>query len=137
AEGGGRVGLGTGVATFGEDPGIERLIRRYGYRGTPATLEAVRRQADLAANLSAAAHLIHGSTEGRFTVTYCPGHLSRAEVEGVGFRDGDLAALLDRYPPPQLRAGWDTLPDGEEVFYVSNPGLGLWGTPDRFGETLG
>src|SRR5262249_57353548 len=108
AEGGGRVGLGTGVATFGEDPGIERLVRRYGYRGTPATLEAVRREPELAANLSAAAHLIHGSTEGRFTVTYCPGHLSRAEVEGVGFRYARPGEMLERYPPDRLRDGWNT-----------------------------
>ncbi len=134
ADGGELVVLAPGVRTFGEDPGIDRLVRRYGYRGTPATLEAVRREPELAANLSAAAHLIHGSTEGRFTVTYCPGHLSRAEVEGVGFRYGRLGEMLERYPPDRLRDGWNTLPDSEEIYYISNPALGLWGTADRFGD---
>ena len=65
--------LAPGVSEFGEDPGIDTLIRKYGYRGTPATLEAVGANADLASDLSAAAHLIHGSSEGRFTIRWCPG----------------------------------------------------------------
>jgi nickel-dependent lactate racemase len=137
ADGGELVVLAPGVRTFGEDETIDRLIRRYGYRGTPATLEAVRRHPELAANLSAAAHLIHGSTEGRFTVTYCPGHLTREEIEGVGFRYGDLAALAERYAPGRLQDGWNRLPDGEEVFFISNPALGLWGTAERFGGGAG
>jgi nickel-dependent lactate racemase len=134
ADGGELVVMAPGVRTFGEDPAIDRLIRRFGYRGTPATLEQVAAQPELAANLSAAAHLIHGSSEGRFAITYCPGHLSRAEVEGVGYRFGDLPAMLRRYPPDRLREGWNTLAGGEEVFYVSNPALGLWGTADRFAD---
>ena len=136
ADSGELIVLAPGVRTFGEDETIDRLIRRYGYRGTPATLEAVQRQPELAANLSAAAHLIHGSTEGRFTVTYCPGHLSRAEIEDVGFRYADPAALPERYAPEKLRDGWNQLPDGEEVFYISNPALGLWGTAARFGDEI-
>jgi nickel-dependent lactate racemase len=123
--------LAPGVREFGEDATIDRLIRAYGYRGTPHTLEQVRRAPELAQNLSAAAHLIHGSSEGRFTITYCPGHLSRAEIEGVGFGYGDLSAMRERYSPHRLQDGWNTMPDGEEVFYVSNPALGLWGTVDR------
>jgi hypothetical protein len=134
ADGGELIVLAPGVRTFGEDETIDRLIRRHGYRGTPATLEAVRRHPELAANLSAAAHLIHGSTEGRFTVTYCPGHLTREEIEGVGFRHGDLATLAERYAPGRLRDGWNRLPDGEDVFFISNPALGLWGTAERFGN---
>ena len=124
--------LAPGVRTFGEDPTIDRLIRRFGYRGTPATLAAVREHPELAMNLSAAAHLIHGSSEGRFTITYCPGHLTRAEIEGVGFQYGDLAAMTRRYDPKRLRDGWNRLADGEEVYYISNPALGLWGIADRF-----
>jgi hypothetical protein len=132
ADAGELIVLAPGVRCFGEDPTIDRLIRRFGYRGTPATLEAVRAHPVLAANLSASAHLIHGSSEGRFTITYCPGHLSRADIEGVGFRYGDLAATAKRYDPQQLRDGWNQLADGEEVYYISNPALGLWGTADRF-----
>jgi nickel-dependent lactate racemase len=76
ADAGELIVLAPGVKEFGEDAAIDRLIRKYGYRDTPATLAAVERNADLAANLSAAAHLIHGSSEGRFTITYCPGHLT-------------------------------------------------------------
>jgi nickel-dependent lactate racemase len=126
--------LAPGVRTFGEDATIDRLIRRFGYRGTPTTLAKVRAEPELAANLSAAAHLIHGSSEGRFTITYCPGQLSRAEIEAVGFRYGDLSALMSRYDPLRLRDGWNRLVDGEEVYFISNPALGLWGTADRFGE---
>ncbi|MCI0461929.1 MAG: lactate racemase domain-containing protein [Gemmataceae bacterium] len=132
ADGGELIVLAPGVRTFGEDPAIDWLVRRFGYRGTPATLEQVRTQPELAANLSAAAHLIHGSSEGRFTVTYCPGHLSRAEVEGVGFAYSELGPMLKHYPPERLHDGWNTLPDGEEVFFISNPALGLWGTAERF-----
>lgn len=126
ADGGELVVLAPGVREFGEDPEIDRLIRKYGYRGTPATLAAVEQHSELAANLSAAAHLIHGSSEGRFRITYCPGHLSAAEIEGVGFQYGDLAVMQQQYDPMRLVDGWNHLPDGEEVFYVSNPGLGLW-----------
>ncbi len=125
------VVLAPGVREFGEDPTIDRLIRRFGYRGTPTTLEHVCREPELAANLSAAAHLIHGSSEGRFDITYCPGHLSRADIEGAGFGYGDLNSMRERYSPHRLQDGWNTLPDGEEIFYVSNPALGLWGTSDR------
>lgn len=132
ADAGELVVLAPGVKEFGEDHTIDRLIRRHGYRGTPATLSAVEADPELAANLSAAAHLIHGSTEGRFSVTYCPGHLTRGEVEGVNFRFGDLGEMSRRYPPDRLADGWNLLPDGEEIYYISNPALGLWGTADRF-----
>jgi hypothetical protein len=117
--------LAPGVRAFGEDPGIDALIRKYGYHGTPATLKAVDANADLASDLSAAAHLIHGSSEGRFTIKWCPGELSREEIEGVGFEFGDLKSMLTRYNPQTLRYGNNRV-DGEEVFFVPNPGLGLW-----------
>jgi nickel-dependent lactate racemase len=117
--------LAPGIKEFGEDRAIDGLIRKYGYRGTPATLEAVSANADLANDLSAAAHLIHGSSEGRFTIRLCPGHLSKEQVEGVGFEYGDLATMITRYNPRTLRYGNNRV-DGEEVFFISNPGLGLW-----------
>ncbi len=123
--------LAPGVKEFGEDKTIDTLIRKYGYRGTPATLAAVKNNADLAADLSAAAHLIHGSSEGRFTITYCPGYMSKAEIEGVGFQYGDLAKLTARYDLANLRDGFNTV-NGEEIFYASNPALGLWAFKQRF-----
>lgn len=131
-DGGELIVLAPGVREFGEDAEIDRLIRRYGYRGTPATQEAVREHPELAANLSAAAHLIHGSSEGRFRITYCPGHLTRAAIEGVGFQYGELAAMARRYDPVRLRAGANDLPDGERIYYIPNPATGLWACRDRF-----
>ncbi len=123
--------LGPGICEFGEDKAIDQLIRKYGYCGTPNTLEAVRRDPQLAANLSAAAHLIHGSSEGRFTIRYCPGHLTQAEIEGAGYAYGDLAQYSRRYSPTTLKEGWNIV-DGEEIFFISNPGLGLWSYRERF-----
>ena len=123
--------LAPGVKEFGEDPTIDKLIRKYGYRGTPAALDAVARHEDMAASLSAAAHLIHGSSEGRFRITYCPGHLTREEVEGVNFQYADLATMTAKYDPAKLTDGFNTV-DGEEIFYISNPALGLWAYRGRF-----
>ncbi len=123
--------LAPGVHEFGEDAAIDALIRRYGYCGTPATLEYVKQDSQLAANLSAAAHLIHGSSEGRFTIRYCPGHLTQQEIESVHFAYGDLATYTAKYDPAKLVDGWNTV-DGEEIFFISNPGLGLWAYEGRF-----
>jgi len=125
ADGAELVILGPGVKEFGEDRAIDALIRKYGYRGTPAALKAVKGNADLASDLSAAAHLIHGSSEGRFTIRWCPGQLSKDEVEGVGFEFGDLQTMLTRYSPQKLRHGYNRV-DREEVFFITNPELGLW-----------
>ena len=139
ADGGELIVLAPGVRAFGEDPEIDRLIRAHGYRTTPEILERVRTTPALQASLGAAAHLIHGSPEGRFTVTYAPGGLGREEIEGVGFRYAELAEAARRYDPRALRDGWNTLPDGERVFYVSHPGAGLWAHRPRFtvGEETG
>jgi hypothetical protein len=134
ADGGQLIVLAPGLKHFGEDGAVDALIRRYGYHGTPATLQAVRDNPDLAENLGAAAHLMHGSTEGRFSVTYCPGHLTRQEIESVGYDYADLSQMLERYNPEQLKDGPSRLPDGEEIFYISNPGLGLWAHRGRFGK---
>ena len=114
-----------GVKQFGEDPTIDRMIRKFGYHGTPATLEKVKKNPDLAAELSTAAHLIHSSSEGRFSITYCPGALTQEEIEGVGFRYADLATTIARYDPAKMHDGFNTI-DGEEVFFISHPALGLW-----------
>ncbi len=131
ATGGELIILAPGVREFGEDSEIDRLIRKYGYHGTPATLEMVKDNEDLAANLSAAAHLIHGSSEGRFGITWCPGHLTRQEIEDAGFGYADLSEMLQRYNPETLEHGWNRVGD-EEFYFIENPGLGLWASKDRF-----
>jgi len=110
------------------------LIREYGYRGTPATLKAVNENPDLAGDLSAAAHLIHASSEGRFTIRWCPGELSQKEVESVGFEYGDLKKMTAKYDPKKLQHGYNKV-GGEEIFFVANPGLGLWAHRSRFEST--
>jgi len=113
ADGGELFVVAPGVSRFGEDPLVDTLIRRHGYHGRQAALEAMAADPELAANLAAVAHLIHGSTEGRFTVTYAPGpELSRADVEGAGFRYLPLDEALERFPP--------------DAVDIPDPGLGLW-----------
>jgi nickel-dependent lactate racemase len=125
--------LAPGVREFGEDPGIDKLIRKYGYHGTPATLKAVTENPELANDLSAAAHLIHASSEGRFKITWCPGHLTEEEITGVGYAYGDLKTMLARYDPRALRHGANQV-EGEEIFFIANPGLGLWAHPSRLSQ---
>jgi hypothetical protein len=132
ADGGELVILAPGLREFGEDKQIDVLIRKYGYGGTPSVLKQVKESDDLRNNLSAAAHLIHGSSEGRFRVTYCPGLLSQKEVEGVNLGYADLQQMSRRYDPRTLREGHNTMLDGEEIFYISNPGIGLWAHRKRF-----
>lgn len=126
------VVLAPGLREFGEDKDIDRLIRKYGYKTTPEILKFVEENEDLKNNLSAAAHLIHGSSEKRFTITYCPGNLTREEIESVNFNYADLNTMMKRYNPEKLTDGFNTMPDGEEVFYISNPALGLWAYKERF-----
>ncbi len=124
--------LAPAVKEFGEDKQIDLLIRKYGYRGTAKTLKNVEQNEDLENNLAAAAHLIHGSSEERFNITYCPGHLSKEEIEGVGFKYMDLNKAMNKYNPNALQDGKNIMPDGENIFYISNPALGLWATKTKF-----
>ena len=136
ADGGELIVLAPALKVFGEDKEIDRLIRKHGYFGTPHTLHAVAEDPELRDNLAAAAHLIHGSSEGRFSITYCPGkdpgNLSRQEIESVGFQWADIDTVMQRYDPARLKEGFNTLPDGEEIYYISSPALGLWAHKDRF-----
>ena len=131
ADGGELIVLAPGVRRFGEDPTMDALIRKHGYRGTPAALRAVDEDSELAAHLGAAAHLIHGSSEGRFKITYCTDALCKEEIEGVGFGYAPLAEMNERFEPSQLSAGWNRV-RGEEVFFIPKPALGLWAFRDRF-----
>ena len=124
ADGGDLIILAPGLKEFGEDKEIDRLIRKYGYRGTTATLAAVKADPELANNLSAAAHLIHGSSEGRFRITYCPGPaITAEEIRSVGFEAGHLKD----YPLAGLKDGFNG-----DIFYISNPALGLWALKSQF-----
>ena len=131
ADGGELIVLAPGLKEFGEDKEIDRLIRKYGYVGTEKVLDDVHKNEDLRNNLSAAAHLIHGSSEGRFSTTYCPGKISQKEIESVNFKYADLKHIQAMYNPEKLKDGFNTV-HGEEIFFISNPGLGLWSWRERF-----
>jgi len=133
ADGGRLIILAPGVRHFGEDHTVDGLIRKYGYRGRLQTLETFRRDdaADLRANMGAAAHLIHGSSDGRFSITYCVKEVSKGEVESVGFNAADYDEMSAKYDPSKLRYGYNTV-DGEEIYYIPNPALGLWINRARF-----
>ena len=133
ADDGDLIVLAPALKEFGEDKTIDGLIRKYGYKGTPHTLECTAANQDLQDNLGASAHLIHGSSEGRFRITYCPGDgMTKEEIESVGFQYCPYAEMVARYPVETLKDGWNTMPDGEEIYYISNPALGLWAYPARF-----
>lgn len=132
ADGGELIVLAPGVRQFGEDRGNDLLIRKYGYVGRERVLKLWKEQKDLQENQSVAAHLIHGSSDGRFTITYAPGHLTREEVEGVNFKYMDLEEAYRLYNPEKLKDGFNVLENGERIFYISNPALGLWAYRGRF-----
>jgi hypothetical protein len=118
--------LAPGITRFGEDDEIDRLIRKFGYVGTDNILRLCETEPELRDNLSAAAHLIHGSTEGRFDVVYATDKLSKEDVENVGFKHMPLSEALCKYNPKRLSSGYNKTEDGEEVFFIENPALGLW-----------
>ena len=126
--------LAPGVKQFGEDAEIDKLIRKHGYVGTPTILQAMEKHTALQKNLSAVAHLIHGSSEGRFSITYCSGYLTKEEVEGVGFKYGNLNEVSVKYDKNKLRDGWNKVAE-EEIYFISNPALGLWAVPSRFSDS--
>jgi len=131
-DGGELIVIAPGLREFGEDPDIDKLIRKYGYRTSKEILQFTNDNKDLAENLSAAAHLIHGSSEERFKITYCPGKLTRQEIESVNYNYEDLEAILRKYSPEKLKDGFNTDEDGSEFFYISNPALGLWAFKEKF-----
>jgi nickel-dependent lactate racemase len=132
ADGGELIVIAPGLKEFGEDKEIDRLIRKYGYVTTPEILRFVEMNVELKSNLSAAAHLIHGSSENRFRITYCPGSLTKEEIEGVNFYFSDINKIIKKYDPQNLHDGFNVLSSGEEIFYISNPALGLWAYRGRF-----
>lgn len=133
ADGGELIILAPGVTKFGEDAQVDKLIRKYGYQGRLHTLEEFNKpeNQDLRDNMGAAAHLIHGSSDGRFSITYAVREISQAEIESVGFRSASYDELAKKYDPEKLHYGYNTV-DGEEIYYIPNPALGLWINREKF-----
>lgn len=131
ADGGELVILAPGVERFGEDEDIDRLIRTYGYKGREYILKKMKESPELRENLSAAAHLIHGSSDGRFRIIYCTDGLSQEEILQVGYEYASLEKMKTRYQPAEKRSGWYRTDDGEEYYYIHTPGMGLWANRKR------
>ena len=134
ADGGELLVLAPGIERFGEDDQVDVLIRKYGYRGRIKTLEEFEKpeNQDLRDNMGAAAHLIHGSSDDRFKITYAVKNITKEEVLGVGFGAVDYDETVKRYDPETLQYGYNTMPDGEEIYFIPNPALGLWINKEKF-----
>jgi nickel-dependent lactate racemase len=131
ADGGELVVIAPGLKRFGEQPEVDAFIRKYGYVGTPRVMDAYRQNLDMQDLAHATAHLIHGSSEGRFKITYAPGHLSQREIEGVNFAFLDVNEARARYRPDECRQGWNTTAAGERYYFIPTPSAGLWAHPSR------
>ncbi|MGD7788351.1 lactate racemase domain-containing protein [Propionibacteriaceae bacterium Y1700] len=134
ADGGELLIIAPGVVRFGEQPEVDDLIRKYGYLSQAEVIKLYETEPDMQDIPHGTAHLVHGSAEGRFTITYAPGGLSKEEVESVGYQWADLDQTLQRYDPAVMTDGWNTMPDGERVFYISTPSAGLWATREKLGD---
>ena len=128
ADGGELIVIAPGLKRFGEQPEVDAFIRKYGYVGTERVMDQYRQNADMQDLAHATAHLVHASNEGRFNITYAPGHLTRAEIEGVNFRYADMNATIARYRPDHCKYGWNTTADGERFYFIPTPSAGLWAT---------
>jgi len=131
ADGGELLIIAPGLERFGEQPEVDELIRKYGYTGTPNVMKLWKTEEMLQDLTHGTAHLIHGSSEGRFKITYAPGHLTKEEVEGVNFTYADYKETIERYNPEKMKNGFNTMPDGEEVYFISTPSAGLWSTKEK------
>ena len=134
ADGGELVVIAPGVERFGEQPEVDDLIRKYGYLSQAEVLKLYQTEADMQDIPHGTAHLVHGSSEGRFTITYAPGGLTKEEIESVGYQYLALDEALERYHPDVMKDGWNEMPDGERVFYISTPSAGLWATKEKLGD---
>ena len=134
ADGGELLVLAPGIERFGEDGEVDKLIRKYGYTGRLNILEQFNKpeNQDLRDNMSAAAHLIHGSSDGRFKITYAVRDISQEEIRSVGFEAASYDEMVKKYDPEKLQYGYNTLPDGEEIYFIPNPALGLWINREKF-----
>lgn len=131
ADGGELLILAPGLERFGEQDDVDAFIRKYGYQDTPSCLRLYKQNQDMQDLAHATAHLMHGTSEGRFTIRYAPGHMTQAEIEGVRFAHADLNEVMKRYNPTKMKEGWNIMPDGEKVFFISTPSAGLWATRQR------
>lgn len=131
ADGGELLIIAPGLERFGEQPEVDKIIRKYGYSGTENVMKVFKEDPELQDLTHATAHLIHGSSEGRFKITYAQKKLSKEEIEGVNFGYADYEETIKRYDPEKLSEGWNTLDDGEEIYFIKSPSAGLWACKEK------
>jgi len=124
-EGGELIVLAPGLKKFGENQNIDKLIRKYGYMGKKKILKYVNESKELKDNLAVAAHLIHGSTNGRFSVTFATDKLSKEELMNVNFKHMSYKKAKEIYMPTKLKYGYNKL-NNLKIFFIENPATGLW-----------
>jgi len=134
ADGGHVVMIAPGLERLGEDPLFDRIIRKYGYVGTERITRLVETREDLRRNLAVAAHLIHGSTEGRFHVTVATDTVDRRVIQSVGFGHMSLEEARQRYRYQERTPGRHTASDGSPFYYIANPAAGLWAAAGRLDD---
>jgi hypothetical protein len=131
SDGGELIVIAPGLKRFGEQTDVDAFIRKYGYVGTPRVMDMYEKNADMQDLAHATAHLMHGSSEGRFNVTYAPGHLTKEEMETVNFGYADISETIARYRPGECKQGWNVTKDGERFYFIPTPSAGLWATRDK------
>jgi nickel-dependent lactate racemase len=131
SDGGELIVIAPGLKRFGEQADVDALIRKYGYVGTERVMAQYRTNTDMQDLAHGTAHLMHGSSEGRFKITYAPGHMNKAEIEGVNFGYADIGEATDRYQPANRKQGWNTTADGERFYFIPTPSAGLWATREK------
>ena len=134
ADGGELIIIAPGLKRFGEQDDVDAIIRKYGYSGTEKIMKYWEENEELQDLTHATAHLIHGSSEGRFKITYAPGHLSKEDIESVNFGYLDYEEALKLYPQDKLKNGFNTLENGEEIYFINTPSAGLWTTKEKLNE---
>lgn len=126
-DGGDLIILAPGVKAFGENEEMDQMTRTYGYKGRDYVLDLFNKGV-FENKIMAAAHLIQGSSDGRFNIIYCtrPENLSKEEINSVGYEWLDYDQASSIYNPNILKDGWNTLENGEEIYFIKTPALGLW-----------
>jgi nickel-dependent lactate racemase len=134
ADGGELIIIAPGLKRFGEQDEVDKIIRKYGYSGTEKIMKYWKENKELQDLTHATAHLIHGSSEGRFKIIYAPGHLTKDEIESVNFGYLDYNKAIEIYSPEKLKNGFNTLANGEEIYFINTPSAGLWTTKEKLNE---
>jgi len=131
ADGGELLIIAPGVRECGEDASNDKLIRKYGYRNSDEIIEIASKNQEIRNNLSVAAHCIHGTVNNRFKVTYAPGYMTKQEIESLNYSYMSLDEALKKYDVNNLKDGFNMV-DGEKIFFISNPAVGLWAYEKNF-----